>query len=313
MSKIVIAKRKMTVNMVEVPNINGGFGRDKKAMLAMHIAEIHNKKLKSVNEAINNNRDKFRDGVDIIDIKNSVDAIDPLLESDVITRQSASNSTNIYMLSERGYAKLIKIFSDDKSWELYDIMLDEYFDLRDSDSNKGNAPISMEDIIIHQMEQAKLQKQKLKQIESDISQNKQESQRQYSHLENKFNREIAEEGHVSSNYIARELDIFSTSDRPHGQFIGAVAKQLKIYNNQIGYQDDYIKVIRATGAGGVVKGETYFSEKGYKLVKEFIVDKFKPYVMLYKRGEKKGKFNKAQFQLLGKNYGFNEKTSEKYK
>lgn len=162
-------KEDTKVNGVTIPNISGGFGREKKAMLAIHIAQVHDKQLKSVNEAINNNRNRFRNNVDIIDVKNSVDAIDSLLQAGVISKQSAANSANIYLMSERGYAKLIKIFNDDKSWELYDVMLDEYFDLRDANVVPMNStPMTMEDIIIYQMNESKATKQKLLKQEKEL-------------------------------------------------------------------------------------------------------------------------------------------------
>ena len=52
-------KENLTVASVEVPNISGGFGESKKAMLAKHISDIHGKKLFKVNEVINNNRQRF--------------------------------------------------------------------------------------------------------------------------------------------------------------------------------------------------------------------------------------------------------------
>ena len=44
-------------------------------MLAKEIAEMHGKRLKHINEAINSNRNRFKDGIDIVDLK-SVDLID---------------------------------------------------------------------------------------------------------------------------------------------------------------------------------------------------------------------------------------------
>jgi hypothetical protein len=124
---------------IDVPNIIGGFGPDKKSMLAKHVAKLHDKEVKFVNQAINNNRKRFHDYVDIIDLK-QVDQIDLFLESGLLTRSQIGNSLNIYLLSERGYAKLIKIFNDDKSWEMYDILLDEYFELKEQAQKEMNNP-----------------------------------------------------------------------------------------------------------------------------------------------------------------------------
>lgn len=36
---------------ITVPNIAGGFGEEKKSMLAQHIGEIHSKEIRHVNES----------------------------------------------------------------------------------------------------------------------------------------------------------------------------------------------------------------------------------------------------------------------
>lgn len=109
--------------------IEGGFGENKKAMLVKDIAVIHGQALKEVNRRINDNRKRFKDGVDIIDLK--VSGFEPLSFTDLgYSRQSVANSNNIYLLSERGYAKLLKILEDDTAWDLYDQFVDGYFNMR---------------------------------------------------------------------------------------------------------------------------------------------------------------------------------------
>jgi Uncharacterized phage-encoded protein len=123
---------KTTVCGIEIPKIAGGFGPDKPAMLTNDIAKLHNTELKKVNQDINRNRDKFKDGIDIIDLKNSVTLSDPLLQAGILSKQSIANSANIYLLSARGYTKLLKIFNDDLSWDKHDQVMDEYFEMKES-------------------------------------------------------------------------------------------------------------------------------------------------------------------------------------
>jgi len=119
-----------TICGVSVPKIAGGFGEDKKAMLAKTIAEIHGRELKRVNEDINNNRDRFKDGIDIIDLKRTNFEVN-LVDHGIMSQNSVNRSETIYLLSERGYAKLLKIFDDDLAWDKYEAILDEYFHMRD--------------------------------------------------------------------------------------------------------------------------------------------------------------------------------------
>lgn len=114
----------------EIPIIYGGFGNEQKVVLARDVAEIHGTELKTINQNINRNIKRFRENVDIIDLKTQSLPVTEL-EQLGFTKQSVANSKNIYLLSERGYAKLIKIMDTDLAWEIHDRLIDEYFQLRE--------------------------------------------------------------------------------------------------------------------------------------------------------------------------------------
>jgi hypothetical protein len=121
---------------IEIPYIAGGFGENKKAMLAKNIAELHSKKVHHVNEAVNNNRNRFKDGIDVIDLKNHEFVIE-LVDNGIYHQNAINRASNVYIFSERGYAKLIKIFDDDTAWDKYDQLLDEYFEVKESVEKTG--------------------------------------------------------------------------------------------------------------------------------------------------------------------------------
>lgn len=110
-------------------DIEGGFGEDKKLILVKEVASIHGRELKVINQAINMNRNRFKDDVDIIDLKGTEFAVN-LIDSEIYTQNSINASKNIYLLSERGYYKLLKILEDDVAWEQYDKLVDGYFNMR---------------------------------------------------------------------------------------------------------------------------------------------------------------------------------------
>lgn len=116
----------------EVLIVEGGFGEGKKILLDTQIAEIHNSQTKHVREAINKliARGRLSQGVDFIDIKIVVEQIDNNIISNFYSKMEFSKAKNIYALSERGYTKLIKMFSDDKSWDIMEQIIDEYFTMR---------------------------------------------------------------------------------------------------------------------------------------------------------------------------------------
>lgn len=119
-------------------DIEGGFGEGKKAMLVKEIANIHNKDLRVINQNIERNRERFKDNIDIVDLKGTDFAI-TLSDSGIYTQNSINASKNIYLLSERGYSKLLKILEDDFAWEQYDKLVDGYFNMRNQLSS-GQAP-----------------------------------------------------------------------------------------------------------------------------------------------------------------------------
>lgn len=116
----VLGKEK--IGAFEFTGIEGGFGEDKKAMLVKDIAVIHESNVRRINEVINRNRKRFRYGVDIIDLLSNKNFAVVLNDSG-FTQNQINASNNIYLLSERGYAKLLKILEDDKAWEIYDELI----------------------------------------------------------------------------------------------------------------------------------------------------------------------------------------------
>lgn len=68
-------------------------------------------------------------------------------------KQSITQTEHIYILSERGYAKLIKIMDTDLAWEVHDKLIDEYFELRDEKMNMNNLSPELRLLINMEMEQ----------------------------------------------------------------------------------------------------------------------------------------------------------------
>lgn len=123
----IIGQEKIGKN--KFTGIEGGFGEDKKAMLVRDIALIHSQTNGNINLLINRNRKRFKNGIDIIDLKTN-DNFAIVLSKSGFTQNQINASKHIYLLSERGYAKLLKIMDDDKAWDIYDELVDNYFNMR---------------------------------------------------------------------------------------------------------------------------------------------------------------------------------------
>lgn len=116
---------------INIPVIEGGFGVDCRVITDKTISEIHQMKIGHIRENINNNIKRFKENIDYINLKKVIGDTDNNLLFDIgYTKMQISKSECVYLLSERGYAKLIKIMDSDKAWEIHDKLIDEYFTMR---------------------------------------------------------------------------------------------------------------------------------------------------------------------------------------
>lgn len=112
----------------EIPVIEGGFGEGKRCLTDKTISNIHGMQPKNVRARITDNLKRFKENIDVIDLKRAYDT-STLIELGY-AKQSITQAEHIYLLSERGYAKLIKIMDTDLAWEIHDKLIDEYFTMR---------------------------------------------------------------------------------------------------------------------------------------------------------------------------------------
>lgn len=134
------------IGKIKFTGIEGGFGPGKKAMLIRDIALIHKQTVGNINLLINRNRKRFKDGVDILDLKQIVP--NNLFSKYGFTKAQWGNANHIYLLSERGYAKLLKIMDDDKAWDIYDELVDNYFNMRVAIKENKPAIVNQERLAI---------------------------------------------------------------------------------------------------------------------------------------------------------------------
>lgn len=117
----------------EIPVVLGGFGPDAKCVSDKTIAEIHSQPEREIRRRITDNIKRFRENVDYIDLPQRVGESHTLelLNNLGYSKRAITQAEHIYILSERGYAKLIKIMDTDLAWEIHDKLIDEYFELRE--------------------------------------------------------------------------------------------------------------------------------------------------------------------------------------
>lgn len=156
---------------IKVPVVEGGFAEGQKVMLAKTIAQIHRMELSKLNELINNNIYEFEQGIDILDLKT-----DPyqgcVLENGLLTKAQWGNSNNVYLLSQRGYVKLVAMMSNsnEKKWEVMNYLIDDYFSMKakqKSDFEDLSPELQMSYNLLRAMEK---QEKRTRKLEQDVSQ-----------------------------------------------------------------------------------------------------------------------------------------------
>src|SRR5574344_1085143 len=128
----LVAKDSVNINGREFTRVMGGFNENSAIVTGKQVGELldYANGDKTVNLTINRNIDKFIEGQDIIDLKSSVSLRDQdieLLKSLGYSKQSISNSKNIYILSQAGFLLYLKFAEGDKAIELYKNFIEDYF------------------------------------------------------------------------------------------------------------------------------------------------------------------------------------------
>ncbi|WP_052430924.1 ORF6N domain-containing protein [Robinsoniella peoriensis] len=161
----------------KIPVISGGFGIGKRCMSDKTIADIHGMQAKHVRARITDNLKRFKENVDFIDLKqrDCETGTLELLQNIGYAKQSVTQAEHIYLLSERGYAKLIKIMDTDLAWEIHDKLIDEYFELKEDSINRQQLSPQMQlmNMLVESMSKNELeqkrQAEKLVQLDDKVT------------------------------------------------------------------------------------------------------------------------------------------------
>lgn len=271
---------KQKIGNLEFVSIEGGFGEGKKAMTVKDIAEIHKKEVKHVNELINRNRKRFVDGKDVIDLKEVVED-DHNLEEYGFTKMQIAKSPNLYLLSERGYSKLLKILEDDTAWEIYDQLVDDYFinrkkiqslksNISDLDIKRMNAEARLKNANTRLAKTfVELSKDATTEVNKALLQNKAVEVLTGEKL---LEMPTLREKLFDCDQIAKKLSVLSKSGKPHGTAVSQIIQQ----NIQLEEHESEIVPEAVNGwSGSVVK----YSESVIEKVEAWLEDNNYPSII----------------------------------
>ena len=261
------------VGNFEFTGIEGGFGEGKKSMLVKDIAEIHKRSSKVINQAINMNIKRFRAGVDILDLKASnfeVNLIDLGFTQNAINR-----SNNIYLLSERGYSKLLKILEDDTAWEIYDPLVDNYFAMRQSIQSENKALLADKRLEIMEQNAATRRAQLMYKIAMATK-----SQRHRELMLNRAGKELVgemvipamevESVEYTASEVAEKLGVLTKAGKPYPAKVGEYANRISLKAEQPG-QNEYGRwIISKSKYSAKEVAQWVYFEAGVQKLKEYL-------------------------------------------
>lgn len=280
----------------EIPIVFGGFGEDKKCICDKTIAEIHGVQIWHIRQDITSNIKYFEENIDYIDVaitQRHGDVVTlELLKEVGYSQQSVVQSAHIYILSERGYLKLVKIMDNEKAWEIYNNLLDEYFYMREERKQMPKSP---------DVEKAKIMRAEATRINAATKalglllptyQNANIDPAYIAIFAHDFYKDAGlelpelplpeSEKKYDLTMIAKELGIVSATGKPHAQAIGAILTKLPITEQEIkrvpfmnnGHSDSYIQYSKSV----LNKVDKWLNENGYPME---ITSGLKTYKVLY--------------------------------
>lgn len=246
----------------KIEGVSGGFGKDQRSILARDIAKVHDTNVKVINQLINRNRKRFVDDVDVIDLKKP--DFEATLHELNFSPREIGNANNIYLLSERGYAKLLKIMDNDSAWEIYEKLVDEYFILRSRRPMTEYQRLKIQD----KQEKLALKRAEIlfKQAEKapSLDMRMQLLQQAEAVLTGQAPLAIAQRSdhYASAAAVAKRLNVLGKDEKPSGKAVMEIAKKMKIIA-PMGSENQY---------GRWDMGNWTFTEKGVGMVERYIVE-----------------------------------------
>lgn len=250
------------IGKLEFTGIEGGFGEGKKAMLAKDVALIHGRSLREINEVITRNIKRFKAEIDIIDLLNRSERFRKFAEENGLI--GSNRTQHVYLLSERGYAKLLKIMDDDKAWDIYDELVDNYFNMRVAIKENKSSLVTQERLAIMKDNSATRRANMLYKIAMATDSNSSKQQllaRAAKEITGEMTIPIMKEKEYSAGDIAKKLGTTAT-------MVGRTANRLGLKADQPG-QNEYGRWTNSKSRYSDKEVPQWlYTEAGYKAIKK---------------------------------------------
>lgn len=230
---------------------------------------------------------------------------DDLKEFKKANREFQGSLNKLYLWTKKGAWLHAKSLNTDEAWDAYEMLVDDYYDkLEQLQQIQPMSQWAMMAEYARGMDEL-TKKQNMLELKTNNLEEKVEN------LSKDFKEYTIREGDISGYIIARELNLFSESEKPHFNFVDAIAKQLKIYSGDLGDQNDYVNVVMDNTHMGTSGVATYYTQKSLELIRQYLNDKLDFYIVRYKRNSgvnKKGDPMIYSYRVGSKDWKFHERT-----
>lgn len=131
------------------------------------ISEIHKKEIRKINQQLKRNLEYFQENNDFFTLTREEFS----KSQNVILEKMPPNLKEIKLFTERGYLKLTKTFTDEFSWKVQDVLIDEYFNMKKLRNalEKGEIEIVPKTSEKHQVSEYELKQQEINLINAENS------------------------------------------------------------------------------------------------------------------------------------------------
>ena len=142
--------------------------KNQRIMTTSVIAESYGTTEKVISNNFNNNKDKYKEGKHYFLLQG--EELKEFLQSSNLGIQNPSKVRSLYLWTEKGALLHAKSLNTDKAWEVYDILVETYFRIKES------KPQCIEDVLISSLQEMKALRLEINNTKEKVSELEEENQ-----------------------------------------------------------------------------------------------------------------------------------------
>lgn len=120
-----------------------------RVLTSWDIAKLHEREIREVNQQFERNKKRLLQGIDYYTIPK-----EKISESQIVIQDFIPNNVKeIQIFTESGYLMLVKTFTDDLSWKIQRMLVNNYFKMKELRQNEFKVPKTFKEALLLAVEQ----------------------------------------------------------------------------------------------------------------------------------------------------------------